>query len=138
MARLVITSCVGLLLASAAFTQPAPLVPNAKESQLIGGVYLAKNPDHPAVLEKLHKAIADAKWEDAARAVQVLIDSDPSHVVEVKRVGLKEMTHWVGANAEGSRLLASFPKEGRAAYQKLFAPDAAKLLARIKNKFALG
>jgi outer membrane protein assembly factor BamB len=130
---------VSMCVASAVLSQPEALVPNPKESQHVGGIHLAKDPAHAAVLERIHTAIADKKWDAAAQGIQALLDSDGHKVVEVKRAGPggKEITVCVGAHAEATRLVARLPKEGRESYEKLFGPAAAELLTRVKTKFDL-
>jgi outer membrane protein assembly factor BamB len=69
-------------------------------------------------------------WPTAIEILQDVLDGPEDTFVPVVRMGPdgKETTAWVGARTEALRLLASLPKDGRAAYETAANPRAKELL----------
>jgi outer membrane protein assembly factor BamB len=108
---------------------PDPAAIQREEVELCGHIYLSSPRRIREAAASIPGLVSGKKWEEAARAIQVLLDAKNSEVIARKLPGQK-VKEWPGANAVGQWWLAKLPAEGRAGYQKLYAQAARELFEK--------
>lgn len=131
-----------LLGASVAQAQRIPIQPglppgipgvNSGTPDQYSAIRLVENPDLRRLVEAARDCIAGKDWDDAATALNEILDKDEDFYVKVKNTGGGESFRWASVKYEANNLLSTMPAEGLAQYELRFGGKAQQMLQEAKN-----
>lgn len=121
--------------------QPAPLPagvqPNLgnNAADQFSAIRLVENPDFRRFVEVAQDCIKGKDWNDAATALQLILDNEEDFYVKVheKNGDGAETVRWASVKYEANNLLGTMPAEGLAVYELRFGGKAQQMLKEAKD-----
>jgi len=114
--------------------QPPGVPPTLNEaSDQFSAVKLVENADFRRLIEAARDCIKDKDWDEAATALNEVLDKEEDFYVKVKSPGGGDAFRWASVKYEANNLLSSMPAEGLAQYELRFGGKAAQMLQEAKS-----